>query len=338
MALEVLADAVLHEADLLPLDELALGVVGAALGLRGLGGDGGELVFGDGRWDGFVAGFEEGGLACARCPTLTACRTMRPCVEDGAPGRFGFVVVAVRAFRPRAGDRGRGWRRRGVGAGVEQVAQQAVDDEVREAADGRGEVGVAGAGEGEVADVLVAVAGLLERAQHEVGEDALLGMAADLRGQALVHLRGDGDGLGDLVGLGLAVGSADVAAVAAGLDAFDREAGEAERVAELAGGLLEVEDALGVGGLVDAVDAGGLGLDPVGDALVGREHELLDEAVRPAALRAHDGLHVAVGIELDDGLGEVEVDRAAALALGVELERELRTSGRRRGSARCRRS
>ena len=66
-----------------------------------------------------------------------------------------------------------------------------------------------------------------------------------------------------------------------------------------------------------------LGFDPVGDALVGGEHELFDEAVGPAALGADDGLHVAVGVELDDGLGEVEVDGAAAVALGVELEGEL---------------
>ena len=41
--LEVFADAVLHELDLLPLHQLALGVVGAALGLGGFEGDGGEF-------------------------------------------------------------------------------------------------------------------------------------------------------------------------------------------------------------------------------------------------------------------------------------------------------
>ncbi len=40
---EVLADAVLHELDLFPLHQLALGIVGAALGLRGLERDGGEF-------------------------------------------------------------------------------------------------------------------------------------------------------------------------------------------------------------------------------------------------------------------------------------------------------
>jgi len=40
---EVFADAVLHEFDFFPLHQLALGVVGAALGLGGFGGDGGEF-------------------------------------------------------------------------------------------------------------------------------------------------------------------------------------------------------------------------------------------------------------------------------------------------------
>ena len=45
--------------------------------------------------------------------------------------------------------------------------------------------------------------------------------------------------------------------------------------------------------------------------------------MRPAALGAHDGLHVAIRVEADDRLRQVEVYRAAALALGVECERKL---------------
>ena len=58
------------------------------------------------------------------------------------------------------------------------------------------------------------------------------------------------------------------------------------------------------------------------DALVGGEHELFDEAVGPAALGAGDGGHVALRVELDDGLGQVEVDGAAAVALLVEQQGE----------------
>ena len=45
---KLVADAVLHEADLLPLDQLALGFGGAALGLAGFVGDLGEFGLGDG--------------------------------------------------------------------------------------------------------------------------------------------------------------------------------------------------------------------------------------------------------------------------------------------------
>ena len=103
------------------------------------------------------------------------------------------------------------------------------------------------------------------------------------------------------------------------VEALDGEAARSRGSSRTGGGLLEVDDALGVGHLVDAVDAGdALGFEPGGDALVGGEHELFDEAVGPAALGADDGGHVALGVELDDGLGEVEVDGAAAVALGVE--------------------
>ena len=59
----------------------------------------------------------------------------------------------------------------------EQGLDDAVNDEVGVAANGRGEGGIAGGSEGEMAFVLFAVAGLLERAEHEVGEDAFFGRA-----------------------------------------------------------------------------------------------------------------------------------------------------------------
>ena len=44
---KLLADAILHEADLLPLHEFAFGLCGAALGLAGFFGNLGEFGFGD---------------------------------------------------------------------------------------------------------------------------------------------------------------------------------------------------------------------------------------------------------------------------------------------------
>ncbi len=202
-------------------------------------------------------------------------------------------------------------------------------DEVWVAADGRGEVCVAGAGQSEVAFVFLGVAGLLERAQHEVGEDAFFRRAGDAADEFLVELRRDGDAVGDFVllrgaGVSAACGAlARIATVGLHGELADGQVAEAEGVSEASGGLFKVDDALGVGHLVDAIHAGdALLFEPGGDALVGGEHELFDEPVGPAALGADDGLHVAVGVELDDGFGEIEVDGAAADTLGVEAESE----------------
>ena len=72
-------------------------------------------------------------------------------------------------------------------------AQQPVNHQVGIAADGRGEVRVRLGRQREVAGVVRAVARLLERAQHQVTEDALLGLAFDLGHQPLVVARGDGN-------------------------------------------------------------------------------------------------------------------------------------------------
>ena len=45
--------------------------------------------------------------------------------------------------------------------------------------------------------------------------------------------------------------------------------------------------------------------------------------MRDVALGAGDALHQAVFVEFDDGLGQIEVDGAAALALAVEDQREI---------------
>ena len=102
-----------------------------------------------------------------------------------------------------------------------------------------------------------------------------------------------------------------------------RQVADAERLPEACGGLLEVDDALRVGHLVDAVEARYAAVfEPARDALVGAQHELFDEPMRPSALGLDDGLHVAVGVELHDRLGQVEVDGAASHALGVEPQRK----------------
>ena len=98
--------------------------------------------------------------------------------------------------------------------------------------------------------------------------------------------------------------------------------GDAERVAEAGGDLLELQHLLGVGLLVGAVEGGDApAFEEASDGFVGRQHELFDQAVGDVALAAGDADHLAALVEADDGLGQVEVNRAAPLALGVEDER-----------------
>ena len=100
---------------------------------------------------------------------------------------------------------------------------------------------------------------------------------------------------------------------------MDGKRADAEGISESRGDGFEVVDALGVGLLVNAVEAGdAVRLEMVRDRLVGREHEFFDEAMREVALGAGDGLHQSELVELDDGLGQIEVDRSAALAFAIQ--------------------
>src|SRR5580692_10478332 len=73
----------------------------------------------------------------------------------------------------------------------ERPFQNAMDDEVGIASDGRSEMRIFIEAQSEMAERLRRVAGLLERAKHQVGDDAFLRLAGKLRQQALVMLRGD---------------------------------------------------------------------------------------------------------------------------------------------------
>src|SRR5271157_1835260 len=148
----------------------------------------------------------------------------------------------------------------------------------------------------------------LKQAQHEVREDALLRLAGNFLRQLLVHARRDVDVLGYLDGLRTAPAAVALAALGAHLHPLHRQRPDAQRIAEPGSDGLEVVNALWVGLLVDAVERGDvLVLQVAGDALVGRQHELLDDAVRDVALRARDALHQSVLVELDDRLRQIEV-------------------------------
>src|ERR1035437_8957316 len=253
---EIFPDAVGHELDLLPLDEFAFGVGGAAFGLRTLVGQRIQVFFARSRFAG----------------------------EDGA--------------------------------------QQAVHHQVRIAPYGRSEMRISFGGQGEVADIFRAVAGLPQGAQHQVAENPLLGLAFDFGDQPLVVTRGDAQP--GIRHHDLAARLAAVAVLVGNAEALHRDGADAQRHAEMRGDFLELHDAFRIGHFVNPVDGGDAGLLQVsGDALVGRQHELLDDAVGDIARRARDAGHGAQFVELDERFRQVEIDGAAAHALLVEHQRQL---------------
>ena len=175
-SVEVFADAVGHELHLLPLDQFALGGVGAALGEAGVFGLMVEFGLGDGARERGVMGF---GFRCFLGGSFGGfLRSLR-----ARPERFGVLLDV-------ASDADGDGAFMTLGAFGQDAFEDAMDQEVRKAADGRGEVGITGGGESEVAVIDFRVSRLFERAQHEVADDALLGLAGDFGGELLIHRRG----------------------------------------------------------------------------------------------------------------------------------------------------
>ena len=159
------------------------------------------------------------------------------------------------------------------------------------------------------------VARLLERAQHQVAQNPLLRRALDAMRQLLIHSRRYRNVFRQFVGPRRAAGALRIAAVALHLDALDRQRAQAERVAKAGGQILELDHAARLRLFVDAIERGHAPiLDPGGHAFVGGQHEFLDQTVGPGALGLGDAAHLALLVELDHRLGQVEVDRAPLLA------------------------
>ena len=78
-------------------------------------------------------------------------------------------------------------------ARTQQSLGNAMNDQVRVAPDRRRKVRIGGRSQCKVPLVRFGVACLPQRAQHEVAQNALLGLALDSRRQLLVHLRSDGN-------------------------------------------------------------------------------------------------------------------------------------------------
>ena len=90
------------------------------------------------------------------------------------------------------------------------------------------------------------------------------------------------------------------------------------------GDLLEFQHALGVGPLVNAENQRhARGLQMRRHGFVRGQHELLDQPVRDVARRPRDAGHLAEFVEFEQRLGQIEIDRAAPLALAVQDQRQL---------------
>ena len=169
--------------------------------------------------------------------------------------------------------------------------------------------------------IVRAVTRLPQRAQHQVTQNPLLRLAFHLGHQLLIVPRRDVD---------LAAGERHLlallrpVAVAVGEgEALHRNRAHAQRVAEVRRDLFEVQYAFRVGLLVDAVDRRFQMLFEMrGHSLIGRQHELLDQAVRDIPRRPRDPHHGAELVELDERLRQVEVDRPAPHALAIQDQRQ----------------
>jgi hypothetical protein len=121
-------------------------------------------------------------------------------------------------------------------AGGKDCLGNAVDDEVRVAADGRREVGVARRRQREVALVLLTVSGLAQRTEHEMGEDTFLRLARYFDRQLLIHTRSHGNIFRDLILARLLAPARPAAPLLASLrlhgHSLHRQRTQAERVAK----------------------------------------------------------------------------------------------------------
>ncbi len=158
-------------------------------------------------------------------------------------------------------------------------ADGAVHDQIGVATDRRGEVGIGGIGEAEVAFVVRRIDRLHHAAQHHRLDDVRIGALADRFTQHLVVAR--------------------VRLVAA-----------AQAQTELGEEHAQIGQPLRGGALVDAVQRRQLVLvEEARGGDVGRQHALLDDLVGDVARARNDLLDLALVVEDDLGFGGLEVDR-----------------------------
>ena len=199
-------------------------------------------------------------------------------------------------------------------------AQNAVHDQIGIAADGRGEVRVAGGGQREVARVYIAIARLLERAQHQVAQDALLRLAFDLRDQLLIISRRE-------MRIYRSATSSGPCAIAPLSFTGERFTGwrRAERIAELRRDLFEFDHALGIRAFRGCGRSTGSPAASMCEATASFAASMNSSMRRCAMLRgaARHADHLAEFVELEQRLRQIEIDGPAPDALAVQHQRQL---------------
>ena len=173
-----------------------------------------------------------------------------------------------------------------------------------------------------MAFVFLRVARLLEGAQHEERKDALLGLARNALREPLVVKGRDFDFL--RVHLFVETRMPFVLVLPSHAQPSRGGQLDAQRIAERGGDFLKLQNLFRVGLFVNAVKRRNAAvLEVARHTFVGGQHELFDDAVRDVALRARDADHAAVLVEFDFRLWQIEINRAARVALPVQQPRQL---------------
>src|SRR6202050_2881616 len=202
-----------------------------------------------------------------------------------------------------------------------------MNDEVGITANRRSEMSVLVRREREVAQDVGGVAGLLERAQHQIGENAFFLFSGYFLREALIVLRTNihfiGGGQCDrhrAHAAALSTAGSRLPADRAVADGYAalREIFDSQGIAESLGEFLEFENFFWVGFFVNAMERSDSSLFQVlRDGFIGGEHKFFDQAVRDVALAADDAEHASIVVEFDDWLGKIEINRAASVAAAV---------------------
>src|SRR5437868_6323009 len=217
----------------------------------------------------------------------------------------------------------------------ESPLQNAVDDEVWIAPNGRSEVRVLVEAKCEMAERIRCVTGLLERTQQQIRQNSFFRLPRDFADEALIMLRrdaqfsaGERDAHGALAAVAVGIGPAGLcggrnAPVADGnfalVQIFDPEG-----IAESARQLFELQNFPRIGLFVNTMQGFDTTFEKIArDGAVGREHEFFNQAMRDVALAARDVDHALLFVKFDDRLGQIEIDRAMLVASSMEQERQL---------------